>query len=152
MKKSIIYSTYSHYDEDGHRSRLVKPVKAEIIKHKGYIFGLYYDREPKEWKLIDVLSGMSITSNKKKSVAATRIEIPQVFEKYEEIVTKKMYKELVEEHFKISIPYIYKRRYDGPSEEEIEIAPGVYGTVRGDTLTFSLPYDPLEEFTIKLED
>lgn len=101
MKKTIIYPTYSHYDKDGHRSRLVESVRAEIVEHKGYSFGLYFDKKCKEWKLVDILSGMSITSNKKKNVAATRIEIPQVFEKYEEIVAGEFYEGLVAEHDKL---------------------------------------------------
>lgn len=98
MKKKKIYVTCTHYDENGRMSRIVKPVNAEILEHRGHRFGVYHNTEEKVWTLVDLASGLSVTSNKTKKEAISRIHIPLVFEKYKEAVKKDFYPRLVAEH------------------------------------------------------
>lgn len=82
VDQRYFYTVYSHYDKDGHKSRLVKLVKGEVFVYNGYYFGLYHDTKENLWKLIDIATGKQLASGAKKEFTRSRIMIPQVFYDY----------------------------------------------------------------------
>lgn len=99
MRKEKVYAVLSHYDAEGHKTRSVVEVKAEIIEHKGYRFAVYrnhdnYDNDIKrKWIVLDVASGMIYADGKTRQAAINRITSP-LFDKYEELIKGKNYEEL----------------------------------------------------------
>ena len=110
MRKETVYAVLSHYDAEGHKSRSVVEVKAEIIEHRGYRFAVYrnhenYDNDVKrKWIVLDVKSGMIYADGKTKQKAIDRITSP-LFDKYEELIKTKSYEELCEQNAKMIDAY-----------------------------------------------
>lgn len=97
MTRDNFYVVFSHYDGDGHKSRLVVKVNGEVFSYKGYKFGLYQDEKEGLWKLVDVATGKKLTESKSRLQAMTRITIPEVFSNYQEITKLPSYPELKRE-------------------------------------------------------
>ena len=97
MTRDNFYIVFSHYDGDGHKSRLVDKVSGEVFCYKGYQFGLYHDEKEGLWKLVDVATGKKLTESKSRIQAMTRIAIPEVFLNYQEITKLPSYPELKRE-------------------------------------------------------
>lgn len=97
MTQDNFYVVFSHYDGDGHKSRLVNKVLGEVFCYKGYQFGLYQDEKEGLWKLVDVVTGKKLTESKSRLQAMTRITIPEVFSNYQEITKLPSYTELKRE-------------------------------------------------------
>jgi hypothetical protein len=102
MKRKV-YIVLSHYDTEGHKSRSVDEVKAEIVTHKGYEFAVYrnrnnYDNDIKrKWIVLDLNSGKIMANGKTKKDALSKAFGP-VFSKYEDITKLDTYKQLCEEY------------------------------------------------------
>lgn len=114
MKKETVYAVLSHYDAEGHKSRSVVEVKAEIIEHKGYRFAIYrnqdnYDNDVKrKWIVLDVASGMIYADGSTKQKAIDRIFSP-LLDKYEEIIKGKNYEELCNQSQRMIDAYKFAR-------------------------------------------
>lgn len=101
--KQTVYIVLSHYDKEGHKSRSVAEVKAEIVTHKGYQFAVYRNREhydndvKRKWIVLDLASGKIYANGSSKKKALSRLNSP-LFERYEEIIKTDLYKSLCEEY------------------------------------------------------
>lgn len=100
--KQTVYAVLSHYDEEGHKSRSVVEVKAEIFTYKGYDFAIYrnfenYDDIKRKWIVLDLASGKIYVNGKTKKDALNHACGP-LFDKYEELIKTDTYKALCEEY------------------------------------------------------
>lgn len=114
MKKETAYAVLSHYDKEGHKSRSVVEVEAEIVEHRGYRFAVYrnhnhYDNDiERKWIVLDVKSGMIYADGKTKKKAISRLMSP-LFDRYLEIIKKENYEELCNQNQRMIDAYKFAK-------------------------------------------
>lgn len=111
MDTKLFFVVHSNYDNNGRKNRFASPVVGEVFTHKGHCLGIYYDREDKLWKLIDVLTGKQIASDSDKDYVLFRIKIKQVYNDYELITMSNMYSDLRRELLMLIDDYIKTNGY-----------------------------------------
>lgn len=104
FKRRRIPIVLTHYDKDGHKSRIVKKVLAKCFTYEGYEFGVYYDYAKRgvnddkaKWKVVDVATGKMVTDGTSKELAIRHLGSTPIFNSYLELIGSKDYAGLVEE-------------------------------------------------------
>ncbi|NCU30369.1 hypothetical protein EOM57_01040 [Candidatus Saccharibacteria bacterium] len=104
FKRRRIAIVLTHYDKDGHKSRLVKKVLARCFIYEGHEFGIYYDYAKRglndkkaKWKVIDIATGKVVADGVSEELAIRHLGSTPIFNKYIELVHSSDYIGLVEE-------------------------------------------------------
>lgn len=104
FKRRRIAIVLTHYDRDGHKSRLVKRVLARCFMYEGYEFGIYYDYAKRglndkkaKWKVIDIETGKVVADGISEELAIQHLGSTPIFNKYLELVSSSDYAGLKEE-------------------------------------------------------